>query len=635
MREVSVPVSLVSDEQLLIQKLTTDALLEKTGVFLQQTTPGQGAAIVRGVKGSAVLHLVDGIRLNNAIFRSAPTQYLALVPSSGLQRVEIVRGTQTSLYGSDAIGGVVQLVTRVPEFSSQEIETRTDAFIGLGSAEQERLLKLTIDAGNNRYAASFSAEYQENGDRQVGGGERIKPSAYDAAGARLMFLATPSELDSWMLDFHFLEQPETQRVDELVPGYGQVTPSSSEYAFKPNQRSFVHLRRNKISDRLGIDWNFDLAWQQIVDDRTTRDYESPDRIRESNRSDLYAATLSAAGSTGSLEWIAGAEFYFDQISSARTATDISTAQITEVAPRFPDDSSMQQFGVYGRIDHRFGDRNLVSLGLRYSDIEVDLGVSKVPVGDVSGDVGWIFDLDEKVQLIANIGFGFRAPNVFDLGSLGNRPGNRFNIPNQSLNSEHVLQGDFGVRMLSDAWNAELVAFSMRYYDRITTVLTGAITPSGRDVVQSVNGAVSSIQGIEVDVVHAWSDRISSRLILTYTHGTQHLQGAADEPADRIPPLNGRLLFSYEPSSQFSFESWLSFADSQSRLSARDIRDVRIDPNGTAGWGVLGARATWWRSSGLEISAGVDNALDNRYRMHGSGIDSIGRNFFVSLRRVWE
>lgn len=634
MREVSVPVSLVSDEQLLLQKLTTDVLLEKTGVFLQQTTPGQGAAIVRGVKGSAVLHLVDGMRLNNAIFRSAPTQYLALVPSSALQRVEIIRGTQTSLYGSDAIGGVVQLVTRVPEFSSQEVESRADAFVGLGSAEQERLLKLTVDAGNNRYAASFSAEYQENGDRQIGGGERIKPSAYDAAGGRLMLLATPSELDSWLLDLHFYEQGETPRVDELVPGFGQVTPSSSEYAFNPNQRSFVHLRRAKTSGGTGVDWNFDLAWQQIVDDRTTRDFESPLRIRESNRSDLYAASLSAAGSTESYEWIVGAELYFDRISSARTSTDISTAQTVDVTPRFPDQSSMQQLGVYGRIDRRFGSRHLMSFGLRYSDIEVDLSPGKVPVSDLSGDLGWIFDLDDRVQLVANLGFGFRAPNVFDLGSLGNRPGNRFNIPNDSLDSEHVLQGDFGVRMMSDSWNTELVVFSMHYYDRITTVLTGASTPTGRDVVQSVNGAESSIHGVEADISHMWGEGFTARLIVNYTHGTQRLEGAADEAADRIPPLNGRLQISYSATSAFSFDSWISFADAQSRLSARDVRDVRIDPNGTAGWGTLGARATRSYSNGLTISAGVENILDKRYRMHGSGVDSVGRNFFVSLRKVW-
>ena len=95
--DISMPVSFVSGEDVQAQKILTDALSAKSGVFLQQTTPGQGAAVVRGLKGSAVLHLVDGIRLNNAIFRSAPTQYLALVPTTGIERLEVIRGTPTSL----------------------------------------------------------------------------------------------------------------------------------------------------------------------------------------------------------------------------------------------------------------------------------------------------------------------------------------------------------------------------------------------------------------------------------------------------------------------------------------------------------------------------------------------------------
>ena len=111
--EISSGLTLVEGAPAQTPKLVTDALDASVGVFLQQTTPGQGAAIIRGLKGSAVLHLVDGIRLNNAIFRSAPTQYFALIPAGAVERIEVLRGTPASLYGSDAVGGVVQLVTGV------------------------------------------------------------------------------------------------------------------------------------------------------------------------------------------------------------------------------------------------------------------------------------------------------------------------------------------------------------------------------------------------------------------------------------------------------------------------------------------------------------------------------------------
>lgn len=88
-----------------------DALHGEVGTFVQQTTPGQGVVIVRGLKGSEVLHLVDGFRLNNSIFRNAPNQYIALVDGQSLDRIEVVRGPSSTLYGGDAMGGVVQMLT--------------------------------------------------------------------------------------------------------------------------------------------------------------------------------------------------------------------------------------------------------------------------------------------------------------------------------------------------------------------------------------------------------------------------------------------------------------------------------------------------------------------------------------------
>ena len=95
---IAAAVSLVPAARIANEQLALEALADSVGGYVQQTTPGQGAAIVRGLKGSAVLHMVDGMRLNNAIFRSAPTQYFALVPGTAVERIELVRGTPASLY---------------------------------------------------------------------------------------------------------------------------------------------------------------------------------------------------------------------------------------------------------------------------------------------------------------------------------------------------------------------------------------------------------------------------------------------------------------------------------------------------------------------------------------------------------
>jgi len=638
--EVSSGLTLVDGASARERKLVTDALDTEIGVYLQQTTPGQGAPIIRGLKGSSILHLVDGMRLNNAIFRSAPTQYFALVPTGAVERIEVLRGTPASLYGSDAVGGVVQLVTRVPRFESGEIEYRGEIYGAYDTAELGRLLSGTIDAGNERIATTFSADLLETGDRRTGSGERIGPSGYESRAARWALAGRPDEKRSWLFDVHYLEQPETPRVDELVAGFGQTEPSSSEFFFKPNRRVFVHGRYGHEDGMFGLDWNVDLAWQRIDDDRTSRDFESTDRRFESNRSDLYGLVVSGSRVTDSGSWVAGVEAYRDEVSSRRSEESLDDGQVTVLTPRFPDGSEIERFALFGNTERYVSARNILSGGLRISREDVSLpatpvsAAASIVVTDTSGDIGWIFNASENWQIVANAGFGFRAPNVFDLGTLGNRPGNRFNIPNPELDSERVVQLDAGVRYSDDRARFELMVYTLDYSDRITSVLTGDVTPEGRDIVQSVNAADSTIRGFEGGAEFFVSDTISLEAVLNYTWSEQRVPGSPTEPGDRIPPLSGRLNVSYDGGGDIRLDAWLRFAGEQDRLSARDVRDSRIDPNGTSGWGILGARGTWDAHGDWQLTLGIDNVFDKRYRVHGSGLDAAGRNLMVSVRKTW-
>ncbi|NOR35343.1 MAG: TonB-dependent receptor, partial [Woeseiaceae bacterium] len=511
--------------------LLTDALADATGVHLQQTTPGQGAAIVRGQKGSSVLHLVDGMRLNNALFRSAPTQYFALVPTVAVERIEILRGTPASLYGSDAIGGVLQVITHKPEFESTSVSSSGEVFASANTAERSQVLGGTLDVGTNRLATSLSVEFADIGDRRIGGGDRVKPSGYESRAARWLVAGTPAADKSWSLDLQFLEQPDTPRVDELVAGFGQVEPSSSEFFFKPNRRSFVHGDYQSSSGLLGLDWDADVAWQRIDDDRQTRDYLAPDRTLEQNRSDLYGLTISGSKRTDLGSWIAGVDIHHDEVSSRRVSEDIVSGQRSDVAPRFPDGSSMQLLSTYGNGTWTIGERHAVTAGLRLSDVRTRLPTSQIHNTEISGDIGWVATINELWQFTSNIGYGFRAPNVFDLGTLGNRPGNRFNIPNADLDSERVVHGDIGVRYRMGGNEFDVSAYTMRYRDRITSVSTGGVTPSGRDITQSVNASESQVHGVEVSLRHEAGMYWLLDGNVTYTRGEQQIAGMGTEPAD--------------------------------------------------------------------------------------------------------
>ncbi len=299
------------------------------------------------------------------------------------------------------------------------------------------------------------------------------------------------------MDLHFLEQPETPRIDELVPGFGQVTPSSSEFLFAPNRHTFALGRYEFLAADSGIDWQFDAAWQRVDDGRTTRDFEGTERRFEENRSDLFGVTANASSGGDAITWIAGFDAYYDEVSSTRYEQNMATGARSVLNPRFPNGASIWQDGVYANLRWHLTDDHAFSGGLRYDDVHIEIpDGTTIQVSRFSGDTGWVFSVNDTVQIFANVGAGFRAPNIADLGTLGDRPGNRFNIPNTGLAAEGVVDGD---------------------------------------VVQSVNAASSSLHGVEGGFDVSISGWIRLKAAINYTWGKQHLAGIV-EPADRVPPL---------------------------------------------------------------------------------------------------
>jgi outer membrane receptor protein involved in Fe transport len=639
-RDISAGLTRIGEEAVDGEALITDALAFEPGLYRQQTTAGQGQVIIRGLKGSEILHLVDGVRLNNAIFRNAPTQYFALVPVGAVDRIEVIRGAAASLYGSDAVGGVVNVVTRVPSFDTRETTYAGNLSVGADTAELGQSLSAAVEAGNERLAVLGSFDYRELGNRRVGGGERIDPSGYRSRAGRLAAAFTPDDGQRWFLDVQHLEQPSTPRVDELVPGFGETEPASAEFWFEPNRRQFAHLQHSRADGWLGSDWVVDLAWQRIDDDRRSRDTGATVRRLEQNRSDLFELSVNGVRgyAWGSIAY--GAEWYHDEVSSTRVEEDIDTGGRAPVASRFPDGSEVDQAAVYTQAEWKISDRQALIGGLRLTDVNVSLAATpsapggEVDTSDLSGELGWLYRLTDELQLVANASRSFRAPNIFDLGTLGPRPGGRFNIANPDLEPESARQLDVGLRVNRPRLRAEVMAYVVDYSDRISSVLTGEVTPEGRQVVQNRNIASATIYGLEAGGEFDLSDRAMLRAVLNYTRGEEEEADSGTTPGDRIPPLNGAVSLSIMMSDALEIEPRVEFAAEQDRLSPRDVRDSRINPDGTPGWATLNLEASWQAAAGWDLTLAVENILDKRYRIHGSGIDAPGRNLSLRLDMVF-
>ena len=289
--------------------------------------------------------------------------------------------------------------------------------------------------------------------------------------------------------------------------------------------------------------------------------------------------------------------------------------------------------IYAADDWRRGRFDL-NYGLRYSRFDIEIPTDGITPGfsltpdDLTGNVGFAFELNDDVRLVANLGRGFRAPNIFDLGVFGVRPGNRFSTPNPDLKPEYVTSLDGGVKFGGERFSGEVIAFRSSYRDKITSVLTGNVIGGALEV-QNQNVARLDLWGVEAGARYRMpSPDLELYATATFTRGEEDTD-TGTMPADRIPPLYGKLGARWQIRESLGVEAYGFYATRQDRLSSRDLVDPRVNPQGTSGWGTLNARVSWRASEHFNLSLRAENLGDKHYREHGSGLDEPGRNFILT------
>jgi len=575
-KEVASAVSVITHDEFFTRPnaLLPDLLRDEAGVYVQQTTPGQGIPIIRGLKGSQNLHLVDGIRLNTAFFRDAPNQYLALVDPFWADQIEVVRGPSSVLYGGDAMGGVVNIITHRPALANHD-RVSGESYLAWHGAEKLALAHVRLDFSAPQQAASVALTHLNSGTRRIGGGDKVPFTAFESRALNGKWLRQLAGGLTVGVDAQHLKQPATPRVDALVRGFGQQHPDAERYLFSPNQRDFFHLfvespHSGAWADRA----RYQIAWQKITDQRLMRKWQSLRETRENNQSRMLSAKATwhrQLAENKSL--VFGLDGWSDRIRSHKWQQLDNGEQAT--ASRFPDNSRMRLLAAFA--EYRFQrDRQHWNAGVRHSRYRTDLNYPElapeaIRLTDWSGHLGWLFSLDDRQHLFANLG---------------------------------------------------------RDRNKIASVFTGDTTPDGRQVVQSQNIARVRLHGLENEF--EWYGTAGQRLwgTLNYVWGEERTTGQV-QPADRIPPLNGSLGFSRPISPRWHIAMQARFAAAQRRLSARDRRDARIDPAGTGGFASFDASLTWHPNPYHSLRLGLQNLFDKRYREHGSGLHAPGRGLLLS------
>lgn len=635
--DVSAAVTVIGQDEIREKAALTvaDYLRAQPGAFIQATTPGQAIPIVRGLKGSEVLHMVDGFRMNTAFFRNSPNQYFALADSQNVQQIELVRGAQSSLYGSDAMGGVVHILTPEERFEGNSWDGRGRFRAQYTSGDLSSLGRIAGAAGKDGISISGGVTVQDVGLRKLGGdGGRLPYTGFSSWAADTKLLWSPAAGHEFMLSAAYLKQPKTARVDELVTSFHQTRPNSAEFYFQPQDRLFVQARYVVEQDAGWFDRaEFHAGYQEINDDRRARDFGSANRELEQNSSRLRGVTATFNKEAGSHAFVYGAEAYYDTIDSFRERLNINTNVVSARPSRFPDGSTMDSYALFVNDSITLAPQWQLDLGGRYSSFDIALapnaqGVSvKLSPDDFTGNAGLTYKASETVHIVSNIGRGFRAPNIFDLGVFGSRPGNRFAIPNTDLKPETVVTYDLGLKWDSPRWQAEAFVWKSNYKDKITTIETGELTQAGAIIVTNANVTELDLWGLETGGRWFFSESSQFYGVLNFTRGDETYLGNSYD-ADRVPPLSGRLGLLHHFTPVLSLDMNAVYAMRQDRLSPRDLTDPRVNPDGTAGWNTWNARLAWEFSPETTLTLLLDNMADRRYREHGSGADEMGRSASV-------
>ncbi|UCD94214.1 MAG: TonB-dependent receptor [Candidatus Zixiibacteriota bacterium] len=618
---------------------TAEVLREEPGILVQKTTCGHGAPILRGLIGKYVLLLYDGIRLNRPTFRFGANQYLNTVDLESLNRIEVVRGPSSVMYGSDAIAGAINLIPESAPLDNGGIAI-TPYFAGRYSgADDGRSIHLSLFGTHRHFSASVGATYKKIDDLRAGEetGEQL-PTGWEETDFKTRITYYPGSKTSLSLDYLATRQNRVPRYDKYVSGDFQ------QYIYDPQDRNLLALTSNfKQPGSFLNSVKTGISYQHEVEGRTEQKAGSDAVTKTSDKISTLGGFIQLSTPPLSGHWLSfGAEYYYDKIRSRTDKIINGTAE--RIRPTYPDDSRYRSAGIFLQDEWSLKNNLKLTAGIRYSlfgmisPLEAPFGEFDESYQDVTESLAMSFRPVQSLNVIGRWSRGFRAPNLNDAVVL-KYSSSGVDAPSIGLKPEHSNNYEIGMKVNSQRGTGSLFF----YYNQLSGLIdrkpgiydgktfydensNGIKEPGEFDIYQRYNVGSARIYGFEFESMVVLNDFWELRTNCFWTRGEN---GTEDEPMSRIPPLMGMAAVRLKPSPPVWIELFVRLAGEQTRLSARDIDDTRIDPGGTPGWHTVNFRAGF-KLDGFFVSVSLENIGDETYKEHGSGIYSPGRNFMLTL-----
>ncbi len=661
---------------------TADLLSTKGGIFIQKSQLGGGSPMIRGFSANRILLVIDGIRMNNAIYRSGNLHNVISLDANAIENTEIIYGPGSVIYGSDALGGVLCFNTLKPQLSTSELyKLSNHVLTRYSSANNEKTIHADFNFGKDKWATLFNVTYSDFGDLQMGSngpGEYLQPeyvskskfngsdiiiqndnqkiqkySRYNQINLMSKTRYRPSEFFELNVGAHFSTTSDIPRYDRLVV-YSKDKLKYGNWYYGPQKWLLINTqafykKKTALFDQI----NFISGYQDYTESRFDRKLNSPDLRSRKENLKIYSINFDFDKKLDDNNMLFyGLEGYYNHVNSMGESQNLLDNTSEEVASRYPDNSNYSSIASYVTYKLNIKKTFTFQTGIRYtlthisgnfSDKFYDFPTNNFTSNNsaVNGNLGIVWHPSKEWQINLIGSTGFRAPNIDDIAKVfDSEPGNVI-VPNPDLKPEYARSIELTVmRTYINKARIEINGFYTHLKDAMVRrdfLFNGqdSILYDGEQskVEALVNAESATIYGASLTFEYLFNNYLRTKGNITVTKG----EDSDNLPLRHVPPTFGNAHLIYENQNLFiDIYSQFSGEIANKNLAKSEKEKpymYAIDENGypySPSWWTLNLKSSYKVNKYLTLSGGIENLLDKRYRTYSSGIVSPGRNFIFSI-----
>ena len=664
---------------------TSADLLESTGqIYVQKSQLGGGSPMIRGFSTNRLLIAVDGVRMNTAIFRGGNVQNVISIDPLSIERTEVVLGPGSVIYGSDAIGGVMNFYTLTPGFSMAKGGAfSARAYTRYATANEEKTGHVDFSFGKEKWATVTSVTYSDFDDLRMGSngpeeylrheyvvrrdGQDIivenenplvqTPTGYEQINLLQKVRFRPNREWDFNLGLIYSATTNFPRYDRLYRKRDGML-RSAEWYYGPQRWLQTNLQVEKTGNGvLYDDLKLTTAYQFFEESRNDRDFGQPTLFQTEEQVNAWSANLDFEKNFVESTFFYGAEYVLNEIGSRGTETDIHMGTVLPSASRYPDGASWESLAAYGSYEWKPKDDLTLQGGLRYNHIilqaEFDEDIYDFPFSDanlntgaLTGSLGLNWQQNTVLGWQVLVSTGFRAPNVDDVGKIFDSAPGMVVVPNPDLKPEKAYNAEIGANInVEKVLQLELTA----YYTHLENALVRRdFSLDGQEyidyrgepsrVLAIQNAAVAYVYGFEAGARLRFSDNLRFVGHINLTEGKEEQDDGTEAALRHAAPLFGNAHLIWE-NDKWRFDL---FTDYNGEVAYEDLAPgeqdkaylYAVDENGNPyapKWYTLNFGTQFQVNESWLASASLENITDQRYRTYSSGLSAAGRNLILALQ----